>query len=150
MAKEGKGCIFPYQARNNRGTNAIQPKLKQMFLALYFAFDTSLPTVLTQKAELNNERPISFMSASLQGLELNYPTIDRQAYAMYKAVKHFRPYLLKNHCIIFVLHPTVRPLLVQQELGERRKNGMRGLQGYDLDINLVHTIKGHGLCKLAV
>jgi len=26
---------------------------------------------------------------------------------------------------------------------------MTGLQEYDLDIKLVHTVKGHGLCRLA-
>lgn len=25
---------------------------------------------------------------------------------------------------------------------------MTGLQEYDMEINLVHTIKGHGLCRL--
>jgi len=52
------------------------------------------------------------MSARMQGPELNYPTIDKQAYAVYKEVKHFRPYLLKNHCIVFIAHPTSCTLIV--------------------------------------
>lgn len=62
------------------------------------------------------------MSASLQGSELNYPSIYKQAYAVYKVVKHIQPYLLKNKYIIFVPHPAVISLFVQQELGERREN----------------------------
>ena len=36
------------------------------------------------------------MSTGLQGAELNYPAVDKQAYAVFKAVKQFRPYILKN------------------------------------------------------
>jgi len=77
---------------------------KKYFLLYTFTFNNSLVAVLTQKNEMNNERPISFMSASMQGPELNYPTIKKQAYAVYKAVKHFRTYLPKNHCIVYVPH----------------------------------------------
>lgn len=80
--------------------------------------------------------------------ELNYPTIDKQAYAVYKVVKHFRPHLLKNHCIVFIPHSSVHTLLVQQELGEWCVSWMTGLQEYDLEIKPVHKIKGHGLCRL--
>eukprot|EP00253_Pinus_taeda_P020053 PITA_20053 len=83
------------------------PDFKKDFLLYTFASDNSLAAVLTQKDEANDEHSISFMSASMQGPKLNYPTIDKQAYAIYKAVKHFKPYLLKNHCIVFVPHPTV-------------------------------------------
>lgn len=64
------------------------------------------------------------MSASLQGPELNYPTIDKHTYAVYKAVNHFQPYLLKNWMTV--------------------------LEEYDFELNPVHMIKGHGLCHLAV
>jgi hypothetical protein len=50
---------------------------------------------------------ISFMSTNLQGVELNYPAIDKHAYAVYKAVKHFRSYILKNHTKVIVPHPAV-------------------------------------------
>jgi len=83
-----------------------------------FASDNSLAAVLTQKDGSNDKCPISFMSASMQGPNLNYPAIEKQAYAFYKVVKHFRPYLLKNHYIVFVPHPAIRTLLVQQDLGE--------------------------------
>lgn len=89
------------------------------------------------------------MSACLHEPELNYPTMEKQAYTIYKAVKQFKPYLLKNDCIVFVPHPTVRLLLVQQELGEIRANWMTRLQEYDIGIKPVHTIKGHGICRLA-
>jgi len=33
-------------------------------------------------------------------------------------------------------------------MGERRAKWMIGLQEYDLEIKLVHTNKGHNLCRL--
>ena len=59
------------------------------------------------------------MSTSLQGAKLNYPAVDKQAYALFKAVKQFRSYILKNQTKVIVPHPAVRSLFVQKELGER-------------------------------
>lgn len=62
------------------------------------------------------------MSMILKGLELNYPVLEKQEYEIWKVIKYFRPYLLKNDCIIFMLHPTIRSVLVQQELDETQVN----------------------------
>src|SRR5713226_7436944 len=88
------------------------------------------------------------MSTGLQGAELNYPAIDKQAYAVFKAVKQFRPYILKNRTKVIVPYPAVRSLLVQKELGERRGNWVTALQEYDLEFKPATIIKGQGLCKL--
>jgi hypothetical protein len=53
------------------------------------------------------------MSTNLQGAELNYPTIDKHAYVVYKVVKHFRSYILKNHTKFIVPHVVVRSLFIQ-------------------------------------
>jgi hypothetical protein len=79
------------------------PNFNRDFFLYTFASDQSLVAVLTQKDDDNNEAPMSFMSTNLQGDELNYPTIDKHAYAIYKAVKHFRYYILKNHTKVIVL-----------------------------------------------
>jgi hypothetical protein len=57
-----------------------------------------------------NESPISFMSTNVQGAELNYPAIEKQAYAVYKAIKQFISYILKNHTKVIMPHPAVRYL----------------------------------------
>lgn len=106
--------VFPYIKHTIAEAPAFySPDFNKYFLLYTFSSDTSLFIMLTQKDELNNERPISFMTVSMQGLEPNHPSVDKQSYAVYKAVKHFRPYLLKNNCIIFLPHPAVRSLLVQ-------------------------------------
>jgi hypothetical protein len=49
---------------------------KDLFLYT-FTSDQLLAVVLTQKYDNNNEALMSFMSTNIQGVELNYPTIDR-------------------------------------------------------------------------
>ena len=80
------------------------PDFRKYFFLYTFSSDQSLAAVLTQKVDDNNEALISFMSTNLQGAELNYPVIDKKSYAIYKAVKHFRSYILKNHTKLIVPH----------------------------------------------
>ena len=72
------------------------PNFDKDFILYTFASDDSLAAVLTQKEDGGDEFPLAFMRTSLQGVELNYPAIDKQAYAVFKAVKQFRPYILKT------------------------------------------------------
>ena len=72
------------------------PDFEKDFILYTFAYDDSLASVLTQKEDGGDEYPISFMSTGLQGAELNYPAVDKQAYAVFKVIKQFQPYILKN------------------------------------------------------
>ena len=88
------------------------------------------------------------MSTGLQGAELNYPVVEKQAYVVFRVVKQFRPYILKNRTKVIVLHPAVRSVFIQKELGERRGNWVISLQEYDLEFKPTSIVKGQGLCKL--
>ena len=63
------------------------PYFEKDFILYTFSSDDSLAVVLTQKEDKGDEYPISFMSTGLQGTELNYPIVDKQAYAFFKVVK---------------------------------------------------------------
>ena len=63
------------------------PDFEKDFILYTFSSDNSLATMLTQKGELGYDYPISFMSTGLQGAELNYPAVEKQAYAVFKVVK---------------------------------------------------------------
>ena len=65
------------------------------FLLYNFATDTSYAVVLTQKNKDGDEVPISFMSARLDEEQLKYLEVEKQAYTVFKVVKHLLPYLLK-------------------------------------------------------
>ena len=59
------------------------------FILYTFATDTSYAAVLTQKNQDGDEVPISFVSAGLDGPQLKYLEVDKQAYVVFKVVKHF-------------------------------------------------------------
>jgi hypothetical protein len=128
----------------------MSPDFSQDFTLYTFASDCSYATVLTQKNVENNEVPIAFMSSTFKGAELNYPTVDWQAYVVFKEVKHFRSYLLKSRNKVIVPYPVVRNLLVQKELREKRANWVTSLQEYDLEITPTQIVRGQELCKLVV
>ena len=75
--------------------------------------------------------------------------MDKQAFTIFKSVKHFRPYLLKSHTKVIVPYSAVRNLLVQKDLGEKRAHWVTALQEYDLEIKPLKIVRGQGLCKLA-
>jgi hypothetical protein len=95
-----KDAQYHWGSTENQSFNAIKksiintpslmsPDFSQDFTLYTFASDRSYATVLTQKNSKKNKVPIAFMSSTFKGAELNYPMVDRQAYAVFKEVKHF-------------------------------------------------------------
>ena len=124
------------------------PNFSNHFTLYTIASNTSYAAVLTQLNDNNLEAPISFFSSNLQGAELNYSDVEKQAFAVFKAVKHYRPFLLKTHTKVIVPFPAVRQLLIQKELGEKRANWVTTLQEYDLEIKPAKIVRGQGFCRI--
>eukprot|EP00253_Pinus_taeda_P002829 PITA_02829 len=142
--------VFSRERSNHlHDLNQIFQRCKKYGISLnpkksFFALDQ----VLTQINDHNLEAPISFYSSNLQGAELNYSEVEKQAFAVYKAVKHYRPFLLKAHTKVIVPFSSVRQLLIQRELGEKRANWVTTLQEYDLEIKPAKIVRGQGFCRL--
>lgn len=79
-----------------------------------FYSEQSYDVVLTQPNEEKVEDLISFFSYNIQGEELNYSEVVKQAFAIFKSVKHFIPFLLKSHIKVIVHFPAIRKLLIQR------------------------------------
>ena len=92
------------------------PNFLNPFTLYTFSPDTSYVVVLTQLNYQQIEAPISFFNSNLQGVELNYSSLEKQAFASFKAIKNFKPFLLKIHTKIIVPSSAVRQLLMQIEL----------------------------------
>ena len=107
-----KGTFNNIKTTIDHAPSLKNPDFEKYFILYTFASDNSLAAVLTQKEERGDKYPISFMSTSLQGVELNYPSIDKHKYAFFKVVKQFRCYILKNRTKVIVPHPIVRTLFV--------------------------------------
>eukprot|EP00253_Pinus_taeda_P027025 PITA_27025 len=126
----------------------ISPNFSNPFTLYTIASNSSYAAVLTQLNDHNLEAPISFFSSNLQGAELNYSDVEKQAFAVFKAVKYYRPFLLKTHTKVIVPFPAVRQLLLQKELGEKRANWVTALQEYDLEIRPAKIVRGQGFCRI--
>ena len=95
----------------------MSPNFEKDFILYMFSTYFYYVVVLTQKQAEDIEIPISCMSSTFKGDELNYLQIDKQTYTVYKSVKYFRPYLLKSKMKVIVPYTTIRNVLIQKELG---------------------------------
>ena len=89
------------------------------FILYTFSSNHLIMTVITQKDEVGEEFLLSFMRRGLEGVEMNYLSINKQDFVVFKEVKLFRPYLLSSHTKIMVPHWVVRSLLIQKDPGDR-------------------------------
>eukprot|EP00253_Pinus_taeda_P005163 PITA_05163 len=126
----------------------VTPNFSESFILYTFASEKSYAAILTQANQEKAEAPIAFFSSNLQGAELNYSDVEKQAYAVFKAIKYFRPFLLKTHTKVIVPFPVVRNLLIQKDVGEKRANWITALQEYDLEIKPASIVRGQGFCKM--
>lgn len=124
------------------------PNFYDPFILYTFYSENSYAAILTQANQDKAEAPIAFFSSNLQGAELNYSDIEKQAYVVSKVIKHVRPFLLKTHTKIIVPFPAVRNLLVPKDMGEKRENWVIALQENEAEIKPENIVKGQGFCKM--
>ena len=67
--------------------------------------------VLLQKNEEGFEQPIAFYSKTLRDAPLKYNILEKQAFALIKALKDFRVYILHSHTIAYVPSIVVKDIL---------------------------------------
>ena len=73
--------------------------------------------------------------------------MEKQAYALIKALKDFRVYILHSHTIAYVPNIAVKDILSQDPDGKRGK-WIAVILEYDLEIKPTKLIKGQGLAQL--
>ncbi len=88
------------------------------------------------------------MSRVLQNFELNYTTMENQAYALVKSLKHFRNYVGYSKIIVFVPHSVVKDILTQTDCLGTRARWITKIQEYDLEIRPTKIVKGQGFAKM--
>jgi hypothetical protein len=126
----------------------ISPDYTKDFYLFSFASKHTIIAVLLQKNSEGYEQPISFFNKDLRDATLKYNIMEKQTFALVKAIKYFRVYILHSHTIAYVPNIVVKDILTQDNL-----NGIRGkwivvILEYDLEIKPTKLIKGHSLAKL--
>ena len=89
----------------------ISPDFEKDFLVFSYASEHTVAAVLLQKNDRGEEQPIAFFSNILRDGELKYSIMEKQYYALVKALKDFRIYLLHSHIISYVPCSVVKIIL---------------------------------------
>ena len=74
----------------------INPNYSKEFLIFSFSSEDTIAFVLLQRNDQGYEQPISFFNKTLRDFELKYDIMEKQAYALVKALKSFRVYVLQS------------------------------------------------------
>ena len=96
------------------------PQFDREFIIFSFASQHTIADVLLQKDDQGNEKPIAFFSRALRDAPLKYQIMEKQAYALVKAIKDFMIYILYSHVIAYVPNTIVKDILTQESLEGRR------------------------------
>eukprot|EP00253_Pinus_taeda_P025311 PITA_25311 len=90
------------------------PKFDRDFIIFSFASEHTIVVVLLQKDDLGCEKPIAFFNKALRDAPLKYQIMEKQAYALVKAIKEFKFYILYSHVIAYVPNAVVKDILTQE------------------------------------
>jgi hypothetical protein len=74
--------------------------------------------------------------------------MEKQVYALVKALKEFRMYVLHSHIISYVPNHVVKDILTQPHAEGKRAKWIASLLEYDLEIKPTKLIKGQGLAQI--
>jgi hypothetical protein len=74
--------------------------------------------------------------------------MEKQAYALVKALKSFRVYVLHSKVTAYVPSASVKDILVQPDIDGKRTKWIAKILEFDLEIRPTRLIKGQGLAKL--
>lgn len=96
------------------------PNFSKPFQVFSFASFHTIAAVMLQNNDEGHEQPVAFFSKTLQASELNYDLNEKQAYALVKTVKYFRPYLVGATIITYVPNAIVNDIFRQLETTGRR------------------------------
>ena len=78
------------------------------------ACDCAIGAILVQEDEHGMERPIQYVSKQLAGAQLNWATIEKEAYAVVHALTKLRPYLYGAEFVIYTDHKPLKSLFLSE------------------------------------
>jgi hypothetical protein len=120
---------------------------KDFMIFSYASFDTFV-AVLLQKNDVRLEQPISFFRRALRDAEVKCDIMDKQAYALVKALKSLRVYVLHSKITAYVPLASVKAILIWTNIDGRRSKWVVKLFEFGLEIKPTKLVKGQGLAKL--
>jgi len=89
----------------------VSPNFEKYFILFSFSSEHTIAGVLLQKDEHNFETPISYYNRTLRDSPLKYDIMEKQEYALVKALKEFRFYIFHSHTVAYVPNSSVKYIL---------------------------------------
>eukprot|EP00253_Pinus_taeda_P021677 PITA_21677 len=102
------------------------------------------------KTALTRTPVLTSPGKALRDAPLKYQIMEKQAYALVKAIKDFRIYILYSHIIAYVPNAAVKYILTQEGIEGKRGKWIAIVLEYDIEIKPTKLIKGQGLAKLMI
>ena len=90
------------------------PNPKRPYKLYTDASDYSLGAILVQADDRGIERPVHLLSARFNAAQRNYPTIEKEAYALVYALVKLRPYLHGAQFTIYTDHQPLKCLFTKE------------------------------------
>jgi hypothetical protein len=118
------------------------------FLIFSFASFDTVAAILLQKNVEGLDQPIAFFSRALRDAKLKYDIMDKKVYALVKALKSFRVYVLHSRVIAYVPSTDVKEIFIHPDLDGKRSKWIAKILEFDLEIKPTKLVKGQGLAKL--
>jgi hypothetical protein len=84
----------------------------------------------------------------LRDAEAKYDIMEKQTYALLKALKDLRVYVLHSKIIAYVPSTFVKDILIQPDIDGKRSKWIAKILEFDLEIKPNKLVKGQGLAKL--
>jgi hypothetical protein len=128
----------------------VSPDYSKDFLIFSFTSFDIVVVVILQKNNVGLEQHVSFFRITLRDDEIIYDIMEKQAYALVKALKDFKVYVLHSKVITYVPAASVKDILIQPDIDERRSKWIAKILEFDMEIKPTKLVKGKGLDKLLV
>ena len=91
-----------------------------------------------------------FLVGPLRDVEVRYDIMEKQAYALVKALKASRVYVLHSKIIAYVPSSSVKETLIQPDTDEKISKWIAKILEFDLEMKPTKLVKGQGLARLLV
>jgi len=139
---EAKQAFEEIKTALTRTPVLTSPRFDRDFIIFSFASEHTIATVLLEKDDQGCEKPIAFFSKALIDAPLNYKIMEKQAFALVKAIKDFIVYILYSYVIAYVPNVVVKDIPTQDGIEGKRGKWITNILEYDIEIKPTKLIKG--------
>lgn len=109
------------------------PNFEKEFLVTTDASAYAIGAILSQ-GPIGTDKPVSYISRTLNNHEVNYSTVERELLAIVWAVKQFRPYLYGRRFKIITDHMPLKYLFNLKEANSRLIRWRLKLEEFDYEV----------------